>query len=146
MGRPSPTLLCGFPTLKCRAEIGVKTMKRLTTNNTDACGSLNTNSLQHAILQHRNTPDASTKFSQAQCMFGRPIKDFIPILPSRYQPHPTWRDTLATHEEALRNRHMKLAERWNEHTLQLPPLKVGHHVRIQNQTAITPPNGTRQVL
>ena len=38
-------------------------------------------------------PDPSTKLSPAQCVFGCPIKDFIPILPSRYQPHPTWRDT-----------------------------------------------------
>ena len=29
---------------------------------------------------------------------------------------------------------MKLAECWNKHTRRLPPLKVGHHVRIQNQT------------
>ena len=127
-----------FPHSKCRAEIGVKTVKRIITDNTDAHGSLDTNSLQRAILQYRNTPDASTKLSPAQCVFGRPIKDFIPILPGRYQPHPTWQDTLATREEALRNRHMKLAERWNEHTRQLPPLKVGHHVRVQNQTGNHP--------
>ena len=29
---------------------------------------------------------------------------------------------------------MKAAERWMEHTQQLPPLRVGNHVRIQNQT------------
>ena len=67
-----------------------------------------------------------------------PIKDFIPILPGRYQPHPTWSDTLATREEALRNRHMKAAERWFEHTKTLPPLAVGNHVRIQNQTGPYP--------
>ena len=86
-------------------------MKRLITDNTAAHGSFNTDSLQRAILQYRNTPDPSTKLSPAQCVFGHPIKDFIPILPGRYQPHPTWRDTLATREEAIRNRHMKLAER-----------------------------------
>ena len=41
-------------------------------------------------------------------------------------------------EEALRNRHMKAAERWTEHTKRLPPLAVGNHVRIQNQTGPYP--------
>ena len=62
-----------------------------------------------------------------------PIKDFIPILPGRYKPHDTWRQTLAAREEALRNRHMKTHERWSEHTKQLPLLGVGDFVRIQNQ-------------
>ncbi|KAK3752546.1 hypothetical protein QZH41_003484, partial [Actinostola sp. cb2023] len=106
--RPSSV---AFPHSNCRAEIGVKTAKRLITNNTDSHGSLNTNTLQQAILQYRNTPDPNTKLSPAQCVFGRPIKDFIPILPGRYKPHPTWSDTLAAREEALRNRHIKAAER-----------------------------------
>ena len=72
------------------------------------------------------------------CVFGRPIKDFIPVLPARYEPHPTWKDTLAAREEALRNRHMRAAERWTEHTRVLPPLVVGDYVRIQNQTGRFP--------
>ena len=127
-----------FPHSNCRAEIGVKTAKRLITNNTDSHGSLNTNTLQQAILQYRNSPDPNTKLSPAQCVFGRPIKDFIPILPGRYKPHPTWSDTLAAREEALRNRHIKAAERWSEHTKRLPPLAVGNYVRIQNQTGPHP--------
>ena len=33
---------------------------------------------------------------------------------------------------------MKAAERWSEHTKRLPPLAVGNHVRIQNQTSPYP--------
>ena len=127
-----------FPHSNCRAEIGVKSVKRIITDNTTPNGSLDTDSLQRAVLQYRNTPDPNTRLSPAQCVFGRPIKDFIPILPGRYQPHPTWSDTPATREEALRNRHMKAAERWSEHTKRLPPLAVGNHVRIQNQTGPYP--------
>ena len=72
------------------------------------------------------------------CVFGRPTRDFIPILPGRYRPHETWRETLAHREDALRNRHMKAAERWSEHTRKLPPLTVGDHVRIQNQIGTNP--------
>ena len=127
-----------FPHSNCRAEIGVKTVKRLITSNTGAHGELDTDAFQVAMLQYRNTPDPNTKLSPAMCVFGRPIKDFIPVLPGRYQPHPTWKDTLHRREEALRNRHMKAAERWSEHTRRLPPLKVGNLVRIQNQTGPHP--------
>ena len=71
-------------------------------------------------------------------VFGRQIKDFVPVLPNRYRPHSTWVDTLNKREEALRKRHLQALERWSEHTRELPALKVGDHVRIQNQVGPHP--------
>ena len=127
-----------YPHSNSRAEIGVKTVKRLITDNTDGEGSLDTDAFQHAMLQYRNTPARDTHLSPAMCLFGRPIRDFIPIHPGKYEPHPTWRSTLLAREEALRNRHMKVSERLSEHTLSLPPLAVGDTIRIQNQVGPNP--------
>ena len=122
-----------FPHSNCRAEVGVKTIKRLITNNTGPGGNLNVDKFQKAILQYQNAPDKDTKLSPAMCIFGRPIKDLIPVLPGRYQPHSVWKDSLSAREQALRIRHMANHERWRQHTRLLPPLSVGDHVRIQNQ-------------
>ena len=48
------------PHSNCRAEIGVKTMKRLLADNTGPGGSLNNDKVLRAILQYRNTPDPDT--------------------------------------------------------------------------------------
>ena len=122
-----------FPHSNCRAEIGVKTIKRMIMSHTSPTGGLDTDAFRVAMLQYRNTPDPETKVSPALAVFGKPVKNFIPVLPGRYEPHPTWKDTLDRREEALRARHMKAQERWTEHTKLLPPLKVGDLVRIQNQ-------------
>ena len=127
-----------FPHSNCRAEVGVKTIKRLLTNNLGPGDNLNVDTFQRAILQYQNTPDKDTKLSPAMCIFGRPIKDFIPILPGKYQPHPVWEESLLAREDALRKRYIANHERWKEHTRLLPPLSVGDHVRIQNQVGNHP--------
>jgi len=64
-----------FPHSNCRAEIGVKTAKRLITDNTDPYGELDTNKFQRAILQCRNAPDQDTKLLPAMILDTHPISD-----------------------------------------------------------------------
>ena len=109
-----------FPHSNCRAEIGVKTMKRLITDNTGIDGDLDTDAVQRAILQYRNTPDPVTKISPAMCVFE------ISFLSCQGNTSHTLHCM----------RHM--VDVWSEHTRRLPPLRVGDHVRIQNQTGPHP--------
>ena len=121
-----------------QAEIRVETVKGMIIDHNGPKGVRNIDAFQQAILQYRNTPDRDTKLSPAQCVFSRPIRYLIPILPGRYHPHNTWRQTLQAREEALCNRHMKAAERWAEQTQRLPPFTVGDTVWVHNQTGLHP--------
>ena len=120
------------PHSNCRAEVGVKTVKRMLVGSTGPGGSMNTDAFQRAMLAYRNTPDPMSKVSPAEIIFGRRIRDFTPVPPGQYLPHWTWRETLQAREDALRIRHVRAHERLSEHTWVLPPLIIGNCVRLQN--------------
>lgn len=126
------------PHANCRAELAVKTVKRMLVDNTTATGSLDTDKFQKALLIYRNSIDPETKASPALILFGRPIRDAVPILMGRYCPHETWNELMSHRELALAKRHTREHEKWKEHTRQLPPLQVGDHVFIQNLTGNQP--------
>ena len=46
-----------YPHSNCRAELGVKSAKRLLRENINHDGSLSTDKFLRALLTHRNTPD-----------------------------------------------------------------------------------------
>ena len=116
-----------------RAELEVKTCKRMLMDNTGPNGEINLDKFQRRMLQYRNTPDRDTGLSPAQMIFGRPIKDFIPILPGSHRPHNTWIETSRAREEAMRARNVRKAERHTEHTVRLQPLKVGDRDLSRNR-------------
>ena len=120
------------PHANSRAEIAVKTVKRMLSDNTSASGSIDIDKFQRAMLIYRNSIDPDTKVSPALVLFGRPIRDPIPVPMGKYCPHPTWTETLAHREKALAKRHNREREKWEEHTRTLPPLRVGDYVYVQN--------------
>ena len=126
-----------------RAEVAVKSAKRLLRSNVGPNGSLDNDKLLRALLQLRNTPDPDCNLSPAEIIFGRPIRDslcFVNRLEKYSNPHirPTWREAWAAKENALRTRFTKTSEALNEHAQPLMPLKVGDKVFIQNQTGNSP--------
>ena len=86
-----------------------------------------------AVMQHRNTPLNDINLSPAQIVFGRPIRDFLPVKPGLYRPADVWMDNAEKRELALKKRLYKGLERWSEHTRSQPALHPGQNVYIQNQ-------------
>ena len=88
----------GNPHANQRAEVGVKSMKRLLRGNVNSAGSLDADEFAKAILQYRNTPMQSTGLSPAIALFGHPIRDFIPITKANYFPSIQWEKKLQDRE------------------------------------------------
>ncbi|XP_057305430.1 uncharacterized protein LOC130642361 [Hydractinia symbiolongicarpus] len=72
-----------FPHSNCRTEVGVKTVKRMITDNTGPNGELDTDALQRAVLQHCNTPNQDTTMSTAMCLFGDRVR-----IQNQFCPNP----------------------------------------------------------
>ena len=121
------------PHSNLRAETAVKSGKRLLLDNTKTDGSPQWDRIIRAMMQHRNTPDAEYGLSPSQLIFGRQIRDFLPIKPGQFSRAEVWIDCRELREVALRNRFIKGAERWSTHTRDLRPLKPGMKVILQNQ-------------
>ena len=121
------------PHSNLRAETAVKSAKRVLMDNTRSDGSPDSDKLLRAIMQHRNTPDSEYKLSPAQLVFGRPIRDFLPIKPGNFSPSEVWVDCREKRELAMKARFSRGLERWSEHTRNLAPLSLGQKVLIQNQ-------------
>ena len=101
-------------------------------NNAGPSGSIDVDKFQRAMLIYRNSIDPESKASPALILFGRAIRDPIPIVMGRYCPHETWQETKFNREKAMAKRHSREHEKWSEHTNVMPPLRVGDYVYVQN--------------
>ena len=121
-----------------RAELAVKSMKRLLRENTNHDGSLNNGRYLRALMAYRNTPDQDTKMSPAQVVFGRQLRDFLPAPHTRYKPDPGWVKMKNEREKLMAKRALANMERRAIGCRTLPKLAVGKHVMMQNQDGNNP--------
>ena len=126
------------PSANKRAELAVKHAKRLVRGNTSQTGSLNTDEAVKAVLSHRNTPCSITGLSPAQIVFGRQVRDPLPLQPSKFFPRQEWRQAAEARAQAHAKTRVATQERMTKGTKNLPSLQVGDHVFIQNQTGNNP--------
>ena len=125
------------PHANSRAELGVRTVKRMLRGNIGQFGKLETAKFSQALLTLRNTPDRDTRKSPAQVLFGRPLRDFLPS-PKRVLMSDMWVKLADQREQALARRSTRAHEDWSAKVKQLPPLLLGDSVFVQNQTGNSP--------
>ena len=127
-----------------RAELAVKSTKRLIEDNVGPDGELDTERFLRAILIKRNTPDSATKLSPAEIVFGRKLRDTMPRIDKTINiffnkaVQPTWTDAWEKKELAMRARYQGCQKRLAEHSKSLPNLVLGDRVSIQNQSGNRP--------
>ena len=68
-----------YPQSNGRAEAAVKSLKRLLMENTGPKGTINTDKIAKALLQHRNTPLRGVNKSPAQLVLGHDLRDSLPL-------------------------------------------------------------------
>ena len=91
---------------------------------------MNWEKLSRSLLQYRNTPCRKDGLSPAQKLFGHPVQDSLPA--HRRSFAPEWQKSLEeADKDASASRHMA-EQAYNQHTRELPDIKVGSHVAIQN--------------
>ena len=137
-----------FPQSNGRAEVAVKTAKRLLMDNTLPNGSLDTDKFLKALLIYRNTPDPQTQISPAQLIYVQPLSNSFKFMASldnytdtRVGPQlraPEWHKAWAEREAANRVRFYSDAEQTNEHTRDQRPLRAGERILVQNRHGNSP--------
>lgn len=118
-----------------RAELAVKTAKRLLRDNTGKSGELDTNGVTRALLQYRNTPLRETDDSPAEIIYGRRLRDG---LPTPTDGRPEWKRLRVLREQSSARLHARVVDRYNQHTRPLCDLDVGNVVLLQNQNGSCP--------
>jgi hypothetical protein len=67
------------PQENARAELGVKTVKRMPMDIVSAKEILDRAMVSGALLQLRNSPNRDRKLSPAKALYGRELSDFLPM-------------------------------------------------------------------
>ena len=128
-----------FPQSNGRAELAVKATKRLLEDNVGPNGELNTDRVVCALLQHRNTLDRDCSLSPAEILFGRPLRDGMPLLKKstmifdNNHIREQWQESWTAKETAMRSRLVRNCENLEANSKELQPLREGDSLFVQNQ-------------
>jgi len=90
------------------------------------------------MLQYRNTPQPDTRLSPAQVVYGRYMRDFIPVVNDKYEPKQEWAMVREYREKALKRRLDRDGARLEQYTKKQKFIPIGNAVAVQNQAGRHP--------
>ena len=135
-----------YPQSNGRAELAVKTAKRIILENT-VRGSLDTDKVARALLQYRNTPIQSIGLSPAQVLFHRQMRDHLPNHPTHLRLHKKWLISAKRREQLASIKKEKMMQNKETPARNLPTLPTSTKVAIQDRRGKNNfTNGTVPVL
>ena len=103
-------------------------------DNLGPSGSLDTDKFARAILMHRNQTDPTSGLSPAQVIFGRQLRDHLPLQPEKFQPRAEWRMEADQREKTYMKRHILKHEQLSTTAKNLPGFDIGDTVAIQDKS------------
>ena len=140
-----------YPQSNGRAELAVKSCKRMLHENTGKSGCLDTTSVVKALLQYRNTPLSGIGMSPSYMLYGRQMRDALPSVPNKWRSttmcynekyggpiSKVWEDIKICREIAAARKLQSSLENYDIHKRPLPCLSVGDYVAIQNRNGPNP--------
>ena len=85
------------------------------------------------MMMHRNTPHQDVGLSPEEMLYGRAIKDHLPIFHKKHQIPKHWTEMKELRESVMAKRHLLNQKQYNMHSHPLQELQVGELVQVQNQ-------------
>ena len=119
-----------YPQSNGRAELAVKSAKRIIRDNISPNGSLDNDRVVQAIMQHRNTPIPELGLSPAQLLLHRQLRDHIPSSPKHYLPHKNWIISSDEREKSFAERNIAIEKEYDGKSHPLKQLDPQTHVII----------------
>ena len=122
-----------YPQSNGRAELAVKSAKRIILNNTIR-GSLDNDRAARALLQHRNTPLQGSELSPSQILFHRQLRDHIPTHSENLKLNKKW--LLQAKHRERKNATLTSMSNGSKNPRNLPQLQVGDQVLIHDPPSV----------
>ena len=100
--------------------------------NIDSSGSLDKDTVSRALMTYRNTLLQDGSLSPAELLYGRKLRDHLPMIPSEVTVLPKWKEIRDARETIMGARIAERAEKSQVSNKTLQPLSAGQNVLIQN--------------
>ena len=121
-----------YPQSNGRAEVAVKTAKRILRENVGGNGYVATERVVLALLQYHNTPLRDGGKSPAQLLMGRQLRSGVPVPGDELRISQHWRGHLERREREMARKGEALQDESRKSNRTLSKLSVGQTVRIQD--------------